>query len=118
MNKDLPDTPEKLIDYPSALDRTGGDEEFLNELLDLYVTEFSSAFEKLQNAVKEKDFSAVKHIGHNLKGSSANMSLLSLQEAALQMEQTGRDEDAGQAEKALVVLEREFKRLKVFLDSR
>lgn len=110
--------PEKLIDYPSALDRTGGDEEFLNELLDLYVTEFSSAFEKLRNAVKENDFITVKYIGHSLKGSSANLSLVSLQEAALRMELSGEKKDAGEAEKAIVDIDKEFKRLQTFLDSR
>ncbi|MCJ7681384.1 MAG: Hpt domain-containing protein [Candidatus Aminicenantes bacterium] len=118
MIKDLSDEPEKLIDYPSALDRTGGDEEFLNELLYLYVTEFSSAYKKLRTAVKEKDFSNVKYIGHSLKGSSANLSLLRLQEAAVRIEHTGKEEDADKAEKALLNLEKEFQRLKDYLAAR
>ena len=118
MVKDFSDTPEKLIDYPSALDRTGGDKEFLNELLDLYVTEFSPAYKKLRTAIKEKDFVTVKYIGHSLKGSSANLSLLSLQEAAYRIELIGKEEDADKAEKALLKLEKEFQRLKDYLAAR
>ncbi|MBU4204116.1 MAG: Hpt domain-containing protein [Acidobacteria bacterium] len=118
MSGNQSDETNGIIDYPSALERTGDDSEFLTELLDLYVREFSPAYEKLLTAVSGKNFTAVREIGHGLKGSSANLSLLGLREAAYRMETAGREEDAAKAEKALADIEKEFQRLQEHLATR
>jgi len=62
------------IDFASALERIGNDESFLKELIDLYIKTFESKREELSVALEEEDFKAIREIGHNLKGSSANLS--------------------------------------------
>ena len=103
------------IDYSSSLERVGGDKSFLMELLDLYLEEFSGKFTPLQEAIQQNKFDLIHELGHSLKGSSANLSLIFLQEASFQMETAGKERDIEKAKKALFQLEQEFKRLKDFL---
>jgi HPt (histidine-containing phosphotransfer) domain-containing protein len=103
------------IDYESALERTGGDEDFLNELLDLYFEEYAKFLSVLKQAIEDKDFSQIQENGHSLKGSSGNLSLPFLQQAAFEMEKAGKTEDIEAARKALSQLDREFQSLKKYL---
>jgi HPt (histidine-containing phosphotransfer) domain-containing protein len=93
-----------------ALARLGGDEAFFRELLDLYASEFEKNAALLENALSRSDFTALRELGHTVKGASANLSLPPLRAAALDMEHAGRDGDPGQARAALVRLRKEFAR--------
>ncbi|MGD8535511.1 MAG: Hpt domain-containing protein [Candidatus Aminicenantes bacterium] len=106
------------IDYPSSLERVGGDKSFLMELLALYLEEFSEKHTQLQEAIQQKKFDLIHELGHSLKGSSANLSLVFLEEASFQMETAGKEKDIEKAKKVLSRLEQEFKRLKDFLSSK
>lgn len=106
------------IDLPSALERIGNDESFLVELLDLYKMDFKAKVEGLQNAIDQEDFVSIQELGHSLKGSSANLSLPYLQEAALDMESAGRNRNLDKARGALSTLGQEFQNLQEFLSSR
>jgi len=108
--KDIPP-----IDYSSSLERVGGNKSFLMELLDLYLDEFPEKHTQLQDAIQQNKFDLILELGHSLKGSSANLSLIFLQEASFQMEMAGKERDIEKAKKALSLLEQEFKRLKDFL---
>ncbi len=94
-----------------ALERLGGDEEFLRELLDLYASEFGKSAARLETALAKADFASVRELGHSLKGASANLSLPPLQAAALDLEHAGRDGDAALARSAFARLRKEFARL-------
>jgi HPt (histidine-containing phosphotransfer) domain-containing protein len=106
------------IDYPSALARIGDDESFLVELLDLYKMDFKTKIEGLQKAIDQEDFVAMQELGHSLKGSSANLSLPYLQQAALDMESAGRDKNLDKARGALGSLGQEFQNLREFLSAK
>ncbi|MCR4409552.1 MAG: Hpt domain-containing protein [Candidatus Saccharicenans sp.] len=103
------------IDRKEALERIGGDEAFLQELLGIYDEEFQKKYDELEKAVQEKDFQVIREAGHYLKGASANLSLPALREAAWKMEQAGQNQDLKTAREALEALEREYRRLKDFL---
>jgi len=103
------------IDFSSALERIGNDESFLVELLDLYKMDFGAKIEGIQNAIIQEDFVSLQELGHSLKGSSANLSLPYLQDAALQMESAGRDRNLDKAKGALDSLNQEFQNLQEFL---
>jgi HPt (histidine-containing phosphotransfer) domain-containing protein len=100
-----------VIVKEEVLARLGGDEEFLRELLDLYVSEFEKNAAALKTALADGDLAAIRELGHALKGASANLSLPALRAAALDMEHAGRDGDAALARAALVRLRKEFARL-------
>jgi HPt (histidine-containing phosphotransfer) domain-containing protein len=103
------------IDLNSALERVGGDESFLYELISIYTQDFSEKFQKLQQAVESGDFETIRELGHNLKGSSANLSLIQLQHVSYDMEESGKDKDIEKAQKSLVLLDEEFRRLQDYL---
>lgn len=106
------------IAYQSALERVGGDESFLEELLSLYFEDFPQKIEQLKVAIEQKKFDLIRKLGHSLKGSSSTLSLTFLQEASFQMEMAGRDRDIVKANEALVFLKKEFKRLEDFLSKK
>ncbi|MFQ5722325.1 MAG: Hpt domain-containing protein [Candidatus Aminicenantales bacterium] len=106
------------IDLSSVLERIGGDESFLQELLNLYTEDFSEKFEELKQAIDQQNFEAIQKIGHTLKGSSANLSLNSLQEASFEMEKAGREKNIEMARQTLSLLDNEFQRLREFLKNK
>ena len=98
-----------------ALDRMGGDGNFLAELLALYDLEFEAAKSGLAEAIERRDGAQIRELGHSLKGSSASLCLPGLQEAAFSLEKAGEAGDIPAAQKASLRLEREYARLKAFL---
>ena len=107
------DNPTKVpIDLESALDRTGNDEEFLYELINIYVEDYEEKKHELKTAIEEENYSQIQEIGHSLKGSSANLSLTYMQAASLEMEMSGREKNIEQAKEVLKKLETEFEVVK------
>ena len=105
------------IDMEAVLERVGGDESFLHELIDIYIDDFIEKYFQLEQAIEQGDFNNIKEIGHSLKGSSGNLSLTALHETAFGIEASGRDNDIEQARLLFVRLKEEFKKLKDFLPS-
>lgn len=103
------------LDRPEALERIGGDEAFLAELLALYDEEYASKSASLAEAIEAGDADRVRSLGHGLKGSSANLSLPGLREAAAAAETAGREMDFEAAREALRRLEEEYRALKAYL---
>jgi HPt (histidine-containing phosphotransfer) domain-containing protein len=103
------------IDLDSVLERVGGDESFLQELLDIYIEDFFEKFGKLEQAIAQSDFNNIKEIGHSLKGSSGNLSLNGLYETSYGIELSGRENNIEQAKLLFIRLREEFKKLKDFL---
>ncbi len=111
----LNEISDTIIDYESALERIGGDREFLDELLGIYSEEFISSMGTLEKALQGKDFTSIQEVGHSLKGSSANLSLLQLRDHAHQIEKAGRDNDLRLAVQSTEQLKLEFQRLEKHL---
>jgi HPt (histidine-containing phosphotransfer) domain-containing protein len=103
------------IDYSMALMRTGDDKEFLNELIDLYISDFNTRVSQLENAIMEKDYALILMLGHTLKGSSSNLCLTGLEEFSFQIERAGRNNNLKPAQLALKLLKGEFERFLNFL---
>ena len=103
------------IDMESVLERVGGDESFLHELIDIYIEDFIEKYDQLKQAIDEADFDNIKEIGHSLKGSSGNLSLNGLHETAYGIELAGKENDIAKAKLLVLRLKEEFKGLKDFL---
>jgi HPt (histidine-containing phosphotransfer) domain-containing protein len=104
------------IDFPTVLERIGGDTSFLKDLLDLYFQEFSEKRNLLEEALARGDSTQIQEVGHSLKGASANLSLAPLQGLALVIEMAGREKDLEKARQAIGALSPEFQKLKEFLE--
>jgi HPt (histidine-containing phosphotransfer) domain-containing protein len=103
------------IDMDSVLERVGGDESFLRELIDIYVEDFIEKFAQLEQSISQGDFNNIKEIGHSLKGSSGNLSLNGLYETAYGIELSGKENDIEKVKLLFIRLKEEFKKLKDFL---
>jgi len=108
MTKKQPSDSLPLFDLESARERTGGDEDFLKELLSLYEEEFKAKLPELKTAWQARNFKEIKELSHSLKGASANLSLLSLQKICWELEQAGQQKDEKKIEVLLPQLEKEF----------
>lgn len=104
-----------LFDLDSALDRTGGDESFLRELLHIYEEEFQAKTEEIKKAWHAKNFQTVREISHSLKGASANLSLISLEKLFWELEQASKTKDEKKIEKIITVLDQEYRKVRNYL---
>ena len=88
MEKNLISEQKSTINFQEALQRMGGDENFLVELISDYLDEFKEYYSGLVGAVNDNDFEKIAVIGHTLKGSSAMLSLTLMHRFSVQMEKT------------------------------
>ncbi|MFQ6037405.1 MAG: Hpt domain-containing protein [Candidatus Aminicenantales bacterium] len=107
----------KDIDLSEALERIGGDESFLQELLSIYAEDYLEKYPQLEKAISEQDFETIKEIGHSLKGSSGNLGLNRLQETCYAIELSGRERNLERAKQNVLLLAREFLRLLTYIPS-
>jgi CheY-like chemotaxis protein len=117
MSEEKSQTDTIPIDLPAVMERIGGDEDFLQELIDIYIEDFIKKYAKLKQAIEQSDFIAIKEIGHSLRGSSGNLSLNGLYRTFENMEISGREENIEQAKLLFIQLNREFEKFKNFLPS-
>lgn len=100
-------TPERWNKL-EALDRLGGDEELLQELIQIFLEESPKMMSKLQKAVSESDGEAIMQCAHSMKGELSCLGCDNAAKAALELESMGRNKTLGGATEALVNFEREF----------
>ncbi|MCK5222932.1 MAG: Hpt domain-containing protein [Candidatus Aminicenantes bacterium] len=111
MQENLTLQTNSLINYDEALNRMGGDETFLSELINDYITDFNHYFLKIKFAIEDDDFSEISLIGHTLKGSSAMLSLITISLISSQMEIAGVEKNIFSAKRLLLELKNEFEKL-------
>ncbi|MEJ2055084.1 MAG: Hpt domain-containing protein [Calditrichaceae bacterium] len=80
---------EKLIDLDVALDRLGGDKEFLFELLDEMSEQMDSTLEQIEEAISSSDFEQIRSLAHGMKGASSNLGADRISAYFKELEQLG-----------------------------
>ena len=88
---------EKLIDFEIALDRLGGDKDFLLELYDELNEQMNPTLEQIQSAVESSDFTQLISVAHGMKGASSNLGADRLSTYFRQLEQLGSDQSVSGA---------------------
>jgi len=114
-NLETNSSAKKLFDRSRLLERLGGDEELLTEVIDLFLKDVPVQVEKLEQALQNKDAELVESIGHSIKGAFANIEALKLKETAFLIEKSGKDKDLERASLHLKELKQEFEKLKTIL---
>jgi two-component system, sensor histidine kinase and response regulator len=77
---------QELLNYNKALERIGGDAEFLIELLTDLVNQVDENMENLKQAIINNDYENLKTLSHSLKGASANLNVTRLASHFLELE--------------------------------
>ncbi len=106
------------IDLDAALERTGGEMDFLEELIDMFIVDFREKYTTLKDSIKQKDAVQVQEIAHSLKGSSANLGLTPLQETFFQLETAGRNKNFFDIDKKIDLLQIQFDALINYWENR
>jgi CheY-like chemotaxis protein len=100
------------LDEALALSRVGGDIELLKEVVELFLEDYPSTFEKIKKAVAAHDAAALEHSAHSLKGSVSTFGANRAFEAAFALEKQGRSGDLADVQNSLLNLEQALEALR------
>ncbi len=102
----------KVIDLETALERLGGDKEFLIELLGELIKQIEISLPDLKKAIETANYDEVRSIAHGLKGAAANLGADKISEQFLQLENMGKEHQLQNALPALQQVEQMYEELK------
>ncbi len=101
-----------IFDKAGFLDRLMGDEELANEILGEFLEDVPRKFTALKEALDNGDAPLVQLHAHTLKGTSANVGAVALQEMAHHIEVAGKAGDIAKASSLAAQLDKQFEVLK------
>ena len=96
------------FNLPEALNRLDGNREFLGELAKLFRDDFGKKVPIIEDALNNRDFEALRNIGHSLKGAAAILCLEAFHRAARKLETAGLKNDIDKAQAAFRSMKEEF----------
>ena len=99
------DMEKQLLDLETALERLGGDKEFLIELLEELVQQIDQTLPDLKKAIEEKNYDEVRSMAHGMKGAAANLGADKAMDIFLKLEMMGKDHNLDGAMEALAIAE-------------
>ena len=95
-----------MLDHQIALERVGGDEDLLREIVRLFLDECPRLIAHIQEAIDAGDNRRLEREAHSLKGSVANFGAEPVVRAALALEVIGRSGNLGDAREGFQQLSR------------
>ncbi len=108
---------EAIMDWTAAVDRVGGREDLLKQMVGLFFKEMDKLVPALHESIAQRDMAKVQRLAHSIKGSASCFAAPPAVTAAVRLEFMGRDGDLNGADEAYALLEREIERLKQALSS-
>ena len=105
------------FDLNEALARVDGDQEFLNEIVTLFLQDHTKYLDELRAAIARHDPQAVTFSANSLRGLLSNFAATPAANAALRLENLGRQGDLSTAPSALAQLEEAIAQLQPALAS-
>ena len=119
--KDFPiektESDDKKWDREVLLNALGGDEEFMIELINVFLTETNKQFQSLNTGINNINFALIERAAHTIKGSAGNIRATSLQRIAAKLESAGNKHNLDQIKKLSASTEQEFSKLAKILKS-
>ena len=108
-----------MADEPVNLDHiretTLNDEEFIGELIDIFLDDSPNQLDALRQAVESSQVGHAAEVAHRLKGASGNMGAESLAALCRQLEECGRGQELEPMRPLVEQVDQEFVRVKEFL---
>ncbi len=93
------------LDFQKILERLGGDETLLTEVIDIFVDQTPQHMETLRRALAQGDAESVKKTAHGLKGELGYLGVTEVTQKARELEELGRKHDLEKASQVLDSLE-------------
>ncbi len=103
---------EDIFDRAGLLDRLMGDEEPTKEILGEFLEDVPSKYTALKESFDNGDAHSLQSLAHTLKGASANVGALALQEVAHQIAAAGESRDMDKAGSLIPKIEEQLEMLK------
>ncbi|MGB5745958.1 MAG: response regulator, partial [Desulfobacterales bacterium] len=101
-----------VLDKASLLDRVMGDEELAKEILGGFLEDVPRKYTALKESFDNGDAHSLQSLAHTLKGASANVGALALQEVAHQIEAAGESGNMDKAGSLISKIEEQLEMLK------
>ncbi|MCD4720230.1 MAG: response regulator, partial [Desulfobacula sp.] len=99
---------EEILDWTGFLDRIMNDEDLAKDIFNEFLNETPKRIDKIHKGIDKDDTLVIKREAHTLKGSSANVGAIGLQNIAYQIEISASDEDLKKAASFFPKLEKQF----------
>jgi HPt (histidine-containing phosphotransfer) domain-containing protein len=93
---------EDVFDRAAALERVGGDQELLRELIEMFLAELPGWLTELRQAIDRRDLALIKRAAHTIKGAVSTFAAESAVAAVVHLETMGRDADLAGVEAAWI----------------
>ncbi|MCS7065464.1 MAG: Hpt domain-containing protein [Fimbriimonadales bacterium] len=106
-----------MLNWDYLHEITGGDSEFIAELLSDFLNIAPELLAQIEQAVAQGDAAALTHAAHTLKGSARSIGAESLAEKALALEQIGKSGMLQDAPEALPLLQAQWAQLQSYLQN-
>jgi two-component system, sensor histidine kinase and response regulator len=94
-------------DVGATLERLGGDEELLHEVLGIFLEEVPTHMASLRRAIAENDAGAIEGLAHTLKGELGYLGIAGVSQKAREMEEFGQKSQFRLAEELYGIFEPE-----------
>jgi CheY-like chemotaxis protein/HPt (histidine-containing phosphotransfer) domain-containing protein len=105
------------VDMERLNDFAGGSQENYNELVGLYIKQTTEQLEQIRVTVASRDAEGTSRVAHSCAGASATCGMLAIVPLLRQIEHLSQDEKIDEAAAIVPQVEREFERLKRFLEN-
>ena len=102
---------EIIFDQETALAHVEGDHELLKEVVDLFLVESPELLAVIRDSIARGDGEMLQQTSHSVKGAVSSFGAHAACEAALKLEEIGREGDLTRAEFAFTELDREIAHL-------
>lgn len=93
-SENVPETEEKLYDLTTIKEISGGDEEFVNTMVSLFIETVPANLKELNTATQNKNWDMVSKMAHKLKSTLDSMGIHSLGHDIRTVEQTAKTREA------------------------
>jgi PAS domain S-box-containing protein len=101
----------QYVDKRALLERLGGDDRLLNDLIEMHLEQRPSLLAAAKRALQERNATELTRLTHALKGAAGNFLAQATVEVAERLECYAEQGDFAQAGESLAALERELERL-------
>jgi CheY-like chemotaxis protein len=112
------ESDEEVLDQATALARAGGDQQLLQELVELFRDQHPHWLADIRGAIAGGDASRLKRAAHTLKGAVGTLGAVAVAREAERLETLGHEGNLSAAPAACADLERQLARLLSALDAR
>ena len=99
---------EPVFDREAALDRVDGEEQFLDEVVQLFLADAPCRISEIQQALSQRDCKRVAAATHSLKGATGCLGGIRASAAALRLEEFALEGDLANAAAAFAVLQQDM----------